>query len=317
MKKINLKKILVILATTLFLFSCNTDKKNNELIIFHAGSLSVPFKQMKEKFKKENPGVEIFLESAGSVKCARKIADLNKPCDIMASADYKVIDNLLIPEFTDWNIRFAGNEMAIVYHDKSKYAEEINALNWHQILMRDDVFSGRSDPHSDPCGYRAILTTQLAENYYNIPGLSEKMLAKDNEYIRPKEVDLLALLESNTIDYIFLYRSVAQQHELNYVILPDSINLKNPELADYYKNASTEITGKEPGTTITVTGEPMIYGITMLNEAPNKNLALKFVEFIFSETGAKIMEQNGQPLIKAKSDTYENIPETLKELAKQ
>jgi len=317
MKKINLKKILVILATTLFLFSCNTDKKNNELIIFHAGSLSVPFKQMKEKFKKENPGVEIFLESAGSVKCARKIADLNKPCDIMASADYKVIDNLLIPEFTDWNIRFAGNEMAIVYHDKSKYAEEINALNWHQILMRDDVFSGRSDPHSDPCGYRAILTTQLAENYYNIPGLSEKMLAKDNEYIRPKEVDLLALLESNTIDYIFLYRSVAQQHELNYVILPDSINLKNPDLADYYKNASTEITGKEPGTTITVTGEPMIYGITMLNEAPNKNLALKFVEFIFSETGSKIMEQNGQPLIKAKSDTYENIPETLKELAKQ
>ncbi|HKL75614.1 MAG TPA: substrate-binding domain-containing protein, partial [Halanaerobiales bacterium] len=128
MKKINLKKILVILATTLFLFSCNTDKKNNELIIFHAGSLSVPFKQIKKQFEKENPDIDVFLESAGSVKCARKIADLNKPCDIMASADYKVIDNLLIPEFTDWNIRFAGNEMAIVYHDKSKYAEEINAL---------------------------------------------------------------------------------------------------------------------------------------------------------------------------------------------
>jgi len=317
MKKINLKKILVILATTLFLFSCNSKKKNNEIIIFHAGSLSVPFKQIKEQFEKENPDIDVFLESAGSVKCARKITDLNKPCDIMASADYKVIDNMLIPKYTDWNIRFAGNEMAIVYHDESKYADEINAQNWHQILMRDDVIYGRSDPHSDPCGYRAILTTQLAENYYNIPSLSEKILVKDNEYIRPKEVDLLALLESNTIDYIFLYRSVAQQHELNYLILPDSINLKNPELADYYKNASTEITGKEPGTTITVTGEPMIYGITMLNEAPNKNLALKFVEFIFSETGAKIMEQNGQPLIKAKSDTYENIPETLKELAKQ
>ncbi|MGM0503902.1 MAG: substrate-binding domain-containing protein, partial [Bacteroidota bacterium] len=115
----------------------------------------------------------------------------------------------------------------------------------------------------------------------------------------------------------FLYRSVAQQHELNYLILPDSINLKNPDLAGYYKNASTEITGKKPGTTITVTGEPMIYGITMLNEAPNKDLALKFVKFIFSETGSKIMEQNGQPLIKAKSDTYENIPETLKEYAKK
>jgi len=317
MRKINPKNLLVVLAAIFFLFSCKPEKKNNELIIFHAGSLSVPFKEMKEKFEKENPGVEIFLESAGSVKCARKITELNKPCDIMASADYKVIDNLLIPEYTNWNIRFAGNEMTIVYHAESKYAAEINAQNWHQILMRDDVIYGRSDPHSDPCGYRAILTTQLAEDYYNIPGLSQKILTKDNEYIRPKEVDLLALLESNTIDYIFLYRSVAQQHELNYLILPDSINLKNPDLAGYYQNASTEITGKEPGTTITVTGEPMIYGITILNEAPNKDLALKFVEFIFSETGAKIMEQNGQPLIKAKSDTYKNIPETLKKFAKQ
>src|SRR6056297_1426899 len=278
-----MKNIWIAVLAFIFLFSCKPKDKTEELIIFHAGSLSVPFKQMKEQFEKENPGVEIFLESAGSVKCARKITDLNKPCDIMASADYKVIDNMLISEFTDWNIRFAGNEMAIVYHDKSKYAEEINAQNWHQILMRDDVFFGRSDPHSDPCGYRAILTTQLAENYYNIAGLSEIMLAKDNEYIRPKEVDLLALLESNTIDYIFLYRSVAQQHELNYVILPDSINLKKPDMANYYKNASTEITGKEPGTTITVIGEPMIYGITVLNGAPNKEIALKFVEFIFSE----------------------------------
>ncbi len=315
MKKFNPKKLLVVLTTAIFLFSCHSEKKNNEIIIFHAGSLSVPFKQMKEQFEKENPDVEVFLESAGSVKCARKITDLKKPCDIMASADYNVIDNMLIPEYTDWNIRFAANEMAIVFHDESKYADKINDQNWHQVLMRDNVFFGRSDPHSDPCGYRTILTTQLAENYYNIAGLSEKMLAKDNEYIRPKEVDLLALLESNTIDYIFLYRSVAQQHELNYVILPDSINLKNPDLANYYKKASTEITGKEPGITITVTGEPMIYGITLLNEAPNKDLALKFIKFIFSETGAKIMKQNGQPLIKSKSDTYENIPEKLKAYA--
>ncbi|HSH51708.1 MAG TPA: tungstate ABC transporter substrate-binding protein WtpA [Bacteroidales bacterium] len=313
MKKYNPKKLLAVLAATLFIFSCNPDKKNNELIIFHAGSLSVPFKQMKEQFEKENPGVNIFLESAGSVKCARKITDLNKPCDIMASADFKIIDQLLIPEYAEWNIQFATNEMAIVYHEDSKYANEINHNNWHNILLRQDVFFGRSDPNSDPCGYRAILTTQLAEEYYNLPGLTEQITSKNQEYIRPKEVDLLALLESNTIDYIFLYRSVAEQHGLKYVILPDSINLKNPDLNDFYKTANVEITGKKPGSKITQTGKAMIYGVTILKNAPNKNLAKKFIDFVLTDSlGAQIMERNGQPAILKIDDQYKNkIPENL------
>ncbi|MCK5171249.1 MAG: tungstate ABC transporter substrate-binding protein WtpA, partial [Bacteroidales bacterium] len=303
----------------LILVSCTTkNKENNKLIIFHAGSLSVPFKQMKDEFQKENPGIEILLESAGSVKCARKITDLNKDCDIMASADYTIIDELLIPDYTNWNIKFASNEMTIVYHDASKYSNEINAHNWYEILLREDVFYGRSDPNSDPCGYRAILTSQLAEQYYNQVGLANKIIAKNQEYIRPKEVDLLALLESHTIDYLFLYRSVAQQHELKYVILSDSINLKNPELREFYKNVNVDITGKTLGTTITKTGQPMVYGITILENAPNKVLAIKFIDFVLSKQGGtKIMEENGQPsMIPAYSETYNSIPEKLKQYAK-
>ncbi len=317
MRRITL--LLNIVLAALILVSCTTkNKENNKLIIFHAGSLSVPFKQMKDEFQKKNPGIEILLESAGSVKCARKITDLNKDCDIMASADYAIIDELLIPDYTNWNIQFASNEMAIVYHDASKYSNEINAQNWYEILLREDVFFGRSDPNSDPCGYRAILTSQLAEQYYNQAGFANKITAKNQEYIRPKEVDLLALLESNTIDYLFLYRSVAQQHELKYVILSDSINLKNPELLEFYKNANVDITGKTPGTTITKTGQPMVYGITILENAPNKELAIKFVDFVLSKQGGtKIMEENGQPsMIPAYSETYNSIPEKLKQYAK-
>ncbi|PLX22095.1 MAG: tungstate ABC transporter substrate-binding protein WtpA [Marinilabiliales bacterium] len=293
-------------------------KENNKLIIFHAGSLSVPLKQMKDEFTKVNPDIEILLESAGSVKCARKITDLNKECDIMASADYTIIDEMLIPDYTGWNIKFASNEMAIVYHDESRYSEEINAQNWHEILLKDDVIYGRADPNSDPCGYRAVLTSQLAEKYYNKEGFAKQIISKNQEYIRPKEVDLLALLESNTIDYLFLYRSVAQQHGLKYVILPDSINLKNSELRDFYKSASIDIVGKEPGTTITKIGQPMVYGITVLENAPNKELALKFVDFILSKNGgSKIMEENGQPsMVPAYSETFNAIPQQLKLYAK-
>jgi len=67
------------------------------LIVFHAGSLSIPFKEMGEAFTKKYPGVKIQREAAGSRTCARKITDLKRPCDVMASADYTVIQNLLLP----------------------------------------------------------------------------------------------------------------------------------------------------------------------------------------------------------------------------
>jgi molybdate/tungstate transport system substrate-binding protein len=204
--------------------------------------------------------------------------------------------------------------MTIAYNNSSKYSESINLNNCFDILLKDDVFYGRSDPDSDPCGYRAVLTLKLAEKFYNKPGLTQKFLKKDNNFIRPKEVDLLALLETNSLDYIFIYRSVAEQHRLNYLILPDEINLKNPAYTDHYSMVDVEITGKQPGDRITQKGEPMVYGITIPKNAPNKNAAIAFVEFVLDNNkGLKIMEKNGQPsVVPAETETYKNIPEQLR-----
>ena len=296
----------------------DSGKANQELIIFHAGSLSVPFKMMAEDFERENPGVKVILEADGSRKCARKITDLKKECDVMASADYRVIDELLIPDYATWNIKFASNEMAIVYHDQSRYAKEINSENWIEILAREDVVYGRSDPNSDPCGYRAELVCKLAEKYYGQDGFADALLAKDVNYIRPKETDLIGLLEVNAIDYIFLYRSVAEQHELPFVKLPDSINLKIPEFTDFYGSVSTEITGKAPGEKSTQIGEPMVYGVTIPTKAPNQELAMKFVLFLLDDQkGLAIMKKNGQPdVVPAYSETFENIPAELQKFAR-
>ena len=318
-----IKKVsFVFLAAILFIANAKSqsksEKPSGELIIFHAGSLSLPMKEVAAEFNKLYPEVKILMESAGSVASARKITDLNRPCDIMASADYAVIDNMLIPKFADWNIKFVSNEMSIVYHEKSRYADKINAKNWYDILMKQDVAFGRADPNSDPCGYRAVLTLKLAEKYYKKPGLAKMIMDKDQNYMRPKEVDLLALLESNSIDYIFLYKSVAIQHQLKYVLLPDDINLKNPALAESYGKVSTEINGKEPGKKDVIRGEPMIYGVTMLRNAPNKTAAFAFLQFLLTnDKGMKIMEKNGQPsVIPQKNDNYVQLPKELKVFAK-
>jgi molybdate/tungstate transport system substrate-binding protein len=316
MKKI-ISAISFIVLITLFV-SCNLSKTGNQkLIVFHAGSLSLPMKEMAAAFEKENPGFRVLLESGGSIACARKITDLKQPCDVMASADYKVIDQLLVPVYADWNMAFALNEMAIVYAPKAKFADSINTRNWYKLLQRNDVRYGRSDPNADPCGYRSVQCMQLSERYYKAPGLEKNLLAKDNAYIRPKEVDLLALLESNTIDYVFLYRSVAEQHHLKYLVLPDSVNLKNKELANWYATSTVTINGKKPGEKISQKGEPMIYSITILKNAPNKELAEKFVAFLVDPSkGKQILEKNGQPCLSpAVVRGFDKLPEPLKKLS--
>lgn len=309
-------KHILFLLLIITLLSCNSgNKKAKELIIFHAGSLSVPFKEIANNYQKENPDIKISLESAGSRQCARKITDLNRHCDIMVSADYKVIDNLLIPDYADWNIKFAGNEMAIVYHEKSRYSNIINSTNWYEILMKKDVIFGRSNPDFDPCGYRAVLTSKLAEDFYKQPGLASRLMEKDKNYIRPKEVDLIGLLETDVIDYLFLYRSVAEQHGLKYLRLPDSINLRNPDLNNFYAKATVEISGKKPGETISKKGEAMIYGITIIESSPNKEESINFLRFILSaEKGMAVMEKCGQQsLVPYPTSTYNKIPEKLKQ----
>ena len=300
----------------LLMAACSKDSSQYEIYVFHAGSLTIPFKQMEATFEAKNPQYDIIREASGSRNAARKISDLHRRCEIMASADYSVIDNLLIEQnLADWNIHFATNEMVIMYSDRSKFADKINSENWYEILLRPEVEYGHSDPNADPCGYRTMLVWQLAEKFYKKEGLYEKLIAGcPDKNIRSAEVDLIALLETGELDYLFIYRSVAQQHKMPFVILPDEINLKNTKFADFYRTASIKISGKKPGEFIVKKGSPMVYGFTIPKTAENIEGARKFAEFILSSKGREIMEKNGQPCIVPPKITgnIEKLPENLK-----
>lgn len=278
--------------------SSPTAVRSGKLIIFHAGSLAEPVQALTEAFRARYPGVTFQTEASGSNEAARKIRELGRETDLLLSADYRVIDQLLIPEFAEWNIRFARNEMVVAYTDRSRYADEVSADHWYEIIGRDGVICGRADPHTDPCGYRTLMVWQLAEAHYRIPGLYRTLEAHCPErYIRPKSVELIALLQSGDVDYAFKYRSVALQHGLRFVELPPEINLGSVEYADFYGKASIEIAGTEPGKTVTVVGEPIVYGVTIPRNAPHPDLALEFIKFLIGPEGQAIMERMGQPPI--------------------
>ncbi len=284
-----------------------------QIIIFHAGSLSVPFSQIAKNFEKKYPQYNVIQEAAGSRACARKITDLHRKADVMASADYKVIDNLLRPDYAKFNILFATNEMVIAYTSKSKYADKINQNNWMDILLKPGVKVGHSNPNLDPCGYRAMIVAKLAGIYYHKPKFFNELFGYGDYYtpgvenpnkviVRPKETDLLGLLETGAFDYLFIYKSVAMQHHLKYISLPPQISLKSKKYASFYKQASFKVTGKKPGTFIVKKGAPMVYGITIPQNKkeglpPNEKGAVLFVKFVLSPAGQAIMKKNGQGVI--------------------
>lgn len=113
-------------------------RASGELILFHAGSLAVPLREVSELYQQRNPGVVVKAEAAGSRDVARRVSDLGRTCDVLASADYKVVEELLLPEHAEFNIRFATNEMGIAYTNRSKLAGEVKAENWHEILLRPE-----------------------------------------------------------------------------------------------------------------------------------------------------------------------------------
>jgi molybdate/tungstate transport system substrate-binding protein len=268
-----------------------------KVIVFHAGSLTVPFAKIEADFEAAHPNIDILREAGGSTKMARMISELGKPADIMASADFKVIDKNLIPAHADWNIRFASNQLVLCYTDQSKFASEISTDNWTEILGREGVSWGHSDPNLDPCGYRSLMVLQLAEIYTRQPGLYDRLVAaRPKANVRPKSVELVSLLKTGNMDYAWEYLSVAVQHELKYLPLDDHINLGNYKFDDFYTQASVKVTGKKPGTWITRQGQSCTYGITLVKAAPNRQGAVAFMAYLLSsEGGLKVLQEMGQP----------------------
>ena len=302
MKRISLICVGICFCLAALTFAANSPAAEpaGKVIVFHAGSLTVPFAAMEKTFEAKHPKVDILREAGGSTKMARMISELHKPADIMASADYEVITDNLMPKYADWNVRFAANQLVLCYTDNSKFAKEVNAKNWYDVLARKGVVWGHSDPNLDPCGYRSLMVLQLAEKYYKKPGLNEKLLAnRPKENIRPKSVELVSLLKTGNMDYAWEYLSVAAQHELKYLTLPVEINLGDYRQDAFYKQAQVKVSGKKPGTFITLTGQSCTYGITLLKNAPNPQAATAFLAYLLDPAGGlAVLKSMGQPPLK-------------------
>lgn len=310
------------------------------LTVFHAGSLSVPFQELEAEFEARHPGVDVQREAAGSAQSIKKITELGKNADVLASADYALIPSMMMPKYADWYAAFARNQMILAYTNESKYGNEINTKNWYEILRRSNVRFGFSNPNDDPAGYRSQMVTVLAESYYNdsriyddlmLSNTAMKVTTEENGKIliqvpateaispntnkimlRSMEVELSSALETGEIDYLYIYRSVAEQHGFKYVELPPQIDLGSIEYADNYSKVQLQMANGE-----VVTGSPIVYGVTIPTNAKNPGLATEFVKLLLDKPGQQIFIKNGQPpIVPAISEGKDKMPAELQALVK-
>lgn len=262
------------------------------LVVFNAGSLARPLRAALDTFAARE-GVRVEQEQAGSLETARKLTELGRVPDVIALADYEVFPQLLVPEHATWFAKFARNRMVLAYTARSRHADSIDAARWWRVLLRPGVESGYSDPNLDPAGYRALLVFQLAERYYREPGLADRLRRTvPTRNIRPKSADLVALLETGELDYAWEYESVARGAGLSFVRLPDSISLGAIADSAFYATATVRVLGRRPGDTITMRGEPILYALSIPRRAPHPQLAERFVQFVLSGDGRRILRAN-------------------------
>ena len=300
---------------------CTSDMPQEKTVlkVLPAGSLLQPFDEVEKAFEAQHPDVDVQVEGHGSIQVIRQVTDLHRPIDVVAVADASLIPDLMFrtdsttgANFTDSYTPFATNAMVIAYTNKSRYADEITLENWGEVLSRPDVRVGISNPMLDAAGYRSIMVTLLADQYYQNSTLfpvligshfTPPLVTEDGdgivtvrlpEVLRPSDEKLvirdgsifvLSHLEAGGIDYAFEYRNVAEGHNLRWINLPQEIDLSSPDYAEEYGKVRV-ILGFQRFSAIGQdrTGQPIVYAVTIPNSAPNRELAQEFADLVIQMT---------------------------------
>jgi molybdate/tungstate transport system substrate-binding protein len=280
------------------------------MTVFHAGSLSAPFGDVQEYFE-SNHDVQVNREAKGSIGSTKKITNLGRSADVLGVSDYRLIRDMMMPEYAKWYAVFATNAMTIAYSDEATGADEISPDNWWEILLRDDVTFGHSDPAVDPNGYRSVMTMQLGaipfEGETLFDGATSTKLIDKAKIPSGTETDLLSQLHSGELDYAWEYQSASASHDVNTVDLQPAVDLSkaNEKYDEHYAKAEVEAGGE------TYTGAPIAYGVAVPEDAKDADAGNAWVERLVTTPGRKVLTDNGfepvEPAVVPK-DTKDAVP---------
>ncbi len=290
------------------------DKK---LAVLTAASMRGAMDELAVLYRKQNPGLEVTVQSGGSTALARKALDLQQAADVIVLADESLFGDLLEPKWCSYHVRFATEHIVLAYHESAPGSKGINSKNWAQVLLKEDVRIGMANPKTVPVGYRTLMALKLADLLPGGGGIEKGVLGKVGERnLRSDVAELIAPLETGAFDYAFVYGATAKEAGLPFVELPPEVNLGDPNRTEEYAKVSVEISGKNPGETIAKKGGPVLYGASVGKAAKLPKEAEDFLSLLLSEKGRAILEKRGFGVVREEKHLFAgSVPEALRKQA--
>ncbi|MFB6206499.1 MAG: substrate-binding domain-containing protein [Haloglomus sp.] len=192
------------------------------------------------------PGAQV--EAHGSLTVRHYVRDGFRDPDVVAMADPTLFEGI-----ADEVRLFATNALALAYDPDADAASAIRE-DWATALQERDLTIGRTDPETDPLGYRTVLALRLAAR----AGRIERPAAVLRKAMILPEVQLGRALGTGGLDAAFVYRNMAAEYDLPAIDLPARFDFSDPALAETYASVSLELDDR------TVRGAPIRYGAAAL-----------------------------------------------------
>jgi molybdate/tungstate transport system substrate-binding protein len=242
-------------------------------------------------------GAVVTDQGGPAVGLANAIKDRSLSGDVYMSADAHVNQTLIGADNGDWvrwYLAFARNQEVISYTPKSRFFAELERARrgevpWYRVLMLPGFVLGRTDPNTDPGGYYALFVAQLAQRYYGIADLRQRLLGGDTN---PDQLltspSFTTTAAGNVPDATFGYLSSAVDKGLSFIALPPQIDLSQPSEARRYARASFT---NDHG--VTFRGAPIYDSVTVLRRSAGERTAIDFVRALLSPQGHRSVLARG------------------------
>ena len=232
-----------------------------------------------------------------SVALANRIVSGELKPDIYISSDANVMKLVMGPANNDrarWYLPILRSRTVIMHGTQSRFNNDMEAvragkLPWYDLMQRPGLVLKRPNPTIDSGGYRAIFVFDLADRFYNLPGLKQRVLGdQHNESQYFDRTNGFPQIRDGRIDLFLTYITNPLAEGFPFLDLPEEVDQSNPALQNWYETASyTNPRGQ------TFRGTYAAYAVTILVAAPNPTEAEAFVRFLLSEKGMTIFERAG------------------------
>jgi len=244
----------------------------HDVNVLYAGSLvNLMERSVGPAFGKET-GLHFKGYAAGSNKIANEVKGGLRRGDVFISASPKVNHNLMGDangNHVTWYVKFAQSPLLIGYNPKSRFANDFRTRPWNQVLLEPGLRLGRTDPKLDPKGAFTVELMTKAAALYHQPDFVEKTLGdpENPAQVLPEET-LIGRLQSGQLDAGFFYST-------------ETSDLKIPSV--------------HPAPELKISAN---YTLTILNDAPNPAGAARFVNFLLSAQGRKLLAEHGVDVVR-------------------